>query len=88
MKRETMSTLNFSLYFDALLMMNRGEGIDQFSEKVVENLENWGYIVLLEDVVIITQKGLNVMEFYLRNRDFMTSCTQDLQEVLLRSYSE
>ncbi len=86
MNRETMSSLNFSLYFDSLLMINRGEGIEAFSEDVVENLEKWGYIVVIDDEIIITQKGLNVLEFYLRNRDFMSSCTTEIQESLIQSY--
>lgn len=81
-----MSSSNFSLYFESLLMINRGENIDAFSEEVVENLEIWGYIVVLDGELIITQKGLNVLEFYLRNKEFMSSCTSEVQESLIRSY--
>lgn len=80
-----MSSPNFSLYFDSLLEMKRGEPLKVFSEKVVENLENWGYIFVYKDEVVITQKGFNVLEFYLRNRDFMDSCTADIQESLIQT---
>ena len=87
MNHETMSSINFSLYLDSLLMINRGEGLDSFSEDVVDNLEKWGYIVVLDGDIIITQKGLNVLEFYLRNREFMSSCTSEAQESLIQSYA-
>jgi hypothetical protein len=83
-----MISSNFSLYFDSLLMINRGEGIEAFSEDVVENLEKWGYIVVLDGEIIITQKGLNVLEFYLRNKEFMSSCTPEMQETLVHAYSK
>ena len=80
-----MSSPNFSLYFDSLLRINRGEGIEAFSEDVVENLEKWGYIVVINGEIIIIQKGLNVLEFYLRNKEFMSSCISEVQESLIRS---
>jgi hypothetical protein len=83
-----MISSNFSLYFDSLLMINRGEGIEAFSEDVVENLEKWEYIVVLDGEIIITQKGLNVLEFYLRNKEFMSSCTKEMQETLIQTYSQ
>ena len=83
-----MSSLNFSVYFDSLLEMNRGVEIEEFSEDVLNNLEKWGYIVLLEGEIIITQKGLNVLEFYLKNRDFMSTCTQQIQETIALAYSK
>jgi hypothetical protein len=83
-----MISSNFSLYFDSLLMINRGKGIEAFSEDVVENLEKWEYIVVLDGEIIITQKGLNVLEFYLRNKEFMSSCTKEMQETLIQTYSQ
>ena len=83
-----MSSPNFSLYFDSLLMINRGESRERFSEKVVDDLSRWGYIVVLEDELIITQKGLNVLEFYLRNRDFMDNCTSEIQEIIVETTSD
>ena len=82
-----MSSANFSLYFDSLLMINRGACVESFSKDVIEKLETWGYIVVLNEEVIITQKGLNVLEFYLRNREFMSSCTSEIQESLIKSYA-
>ena len=83
-----MSSLNFSVYFDSLLEMNRGVEIEEFSVDVLNNLEKWGYIVLLEGEIIITQKGLNVLEFYLKNRNFMSTCTQQIQETIALAYSK
>ncbi len=83
-----MSAPNFSVYFDSLLEMNRGVEIGEFNEDVLDNLEKWSYIVLLDDEIIITQKGLNVLEFYLKNRDFMSTCTQQIQETIALAYSK
>ena len=83
-----MSSPNFSVYFDSLLEMNRGVEIGEFSEDVLDNMEKWGYIVLLDDELIITQKGLNVLEFYLKNRDFISTCTQQIQETIALAYSK
>lgn len=78
---------NFSVYFESLLMMNRGDSIENFSEDVLDNLEKWGYIMLLDDEFMITQKGLNVLEFYLKNRSFMETGTANIQEALIETYS-
>lgn len=82
-----MSSPNFSLYFDSLLDMKRGEPLESFSKRVVENLEDWGYIFVFKDEIVITQKGFNVLEFYLRNREFMDSCTSDIQESIIQTVS-
>jgi hypothetical protein len=87
MNHETMSSSNFSPYFDSLLMINRGEGIEAFNKDVVDNLGKWGYLVVIDGEIIITQKGLNVLEYYLRNREFMSTCTSEIQESLVRAYS-
>ena len=83
-----MSSPNFSVYFDSLLEMNRGVESGEFSEDVLDNMEKWGYIVLLDDEIIITQKGLNLLEFYLKNRDFISTCTQQIQETIALAYSK
>ena len=83
-----MSSPNFAVYFDSLLEMNRGVEIGEFSVDVLDNMEKWGYIVLLDDEIIITQKGLNVLEFYLKNRDFMSTCTKQIQETIALAYSK
>ncbi len=80
-----MSSPNFSLYFDSLLDMKRGEPISEFSERILDNLEKWGYIFVYKNEVVITQKGLNVLEFYLRNREFMDSCTADIQKSVVQA---
>lgn len=59
----------------------------QISEKTIDSLEKWGYIELIGDEVIITQKGLNVLEFYLRNRDFMNNCSLESGKNLVQIYS-
>ena len=71
---------NFSLYFDSLLDISRGEPIDEFSDKIVENLYNWGYIEVFEDEVIVTRKGLNILEFYQRNNEFMKETTSKTRD--------
>ena len=82
-----MSTPNFSIYLDSLLSINRGEDGD-FPERVMRNLEDWGYIEVLDDMVAITRKGINVLEFYLKNREFMESSTSQIQEAVLKNYPE
>jgi len=82
-----MSTPNFSIYLDSLLSINRGEDGD-FPERVMSNLEDWGYIDVLDDKVAITHKGINVLEFYLKNREFMESSTSWIQEAVLKYYQE
>ena len=82
-----MSSSNFSPYFDSLLMINRGEGIEAFNKDVVDNLGKWGYLVVIDGEIIITQKGLNVLEYYLRNREFMSTCSLEIQESLVHAYS-
>ena len=82
-----MSTPNFSIYLDSLLSINRGEDRD-FPERVMSNLEDWGYIEVLDDKVAITHKGINVLEFYLKNREFMESSTSRIQAAILKYYQE
>ncbi len=82
-----MSSLDFSLYFDTLCMINRGERKKSFSDKVLANLTEWGFILPCGDEIIITMKGLNVLEFYLKNREFMANCTDELQETITQAYS-
>ncbi len=83
-----MSSSNFSLYFDLLLSLNRGEKLAQISEKIRDSLEKWGYLEVYGDEAIITQKGLNVLEFYLRNRDFMNNCSSESEKNLVQIYSK
>ena len=54
----------------------------------MSNLEDWGYIEVLDDKVAITHKGINVLEFYLKNREFMESSTSQIQEAVLKYYQE
>ena len=82
-----MSFPNFSIYLDSLLSINRGEDED-LPEKVLSNLEEWGYIEVLDGMVAITLKGINVLEFYLKNREFMESSTSQIQEAVLKGYPE
>jgi hypothetical protein len=82
-----MSTPNFSIYLDSLLSVNRGEDGD-FPEMAMHNLEDWGFIEVLDDKVAITHKGINVLEFYLKNREFMKSSTSQIQEAVLKNYPE
>ena len=82
-----MSSPNFSIYLDSLLSINRGEDED-LPEKVLSNLEEWGYIEVLDDMIAITLKGINVLEFYLKNREFMESSTLQIQEAVLKGYPE
>ncbi len=82
-----MSSSNFSLYLDSLLSLKRGEGFGQISEKTRDNLEKWDYIEVFGDEVIITRKGLNVLEFYLKNRDFMNNCSLESEKNLVQIYS-
>lgn len=82
-----MSSPNFSLYLDSLLSLKRGESPAQISEKICDSLEKWGYIEADRDEVVITRKGLNVLEFYLRNRDFMNNCSLETEKSLVQIYS-
>ena len=82
-----MSTPNFSMYLDSMLSINRGDDGD-FPEKVMSNLENWGYIEVLDGMLTITRKGINVLEFYLKNREFMKESTSQIQEAVLKNYPE
>ena len=82
-----MSTPNFSIYLDSLLSINRGEDGD-LHERVMSNLEDWGYIEVLDDKVAITHRGINVLEFYLKNREFMESNTSRIKEAMLKYYQE
>ena len=82
-----MSSSNFTKYFDSLLMINRGVEKESFDEKVLDNLSKWGYIVMLDDDIVITQKGLNVLEFYLKNREFVINCTSEIQKSIVEAYS-
>ena len=78
-----MSSPNFSLYLDSLLSINKGNEED-INERVLCNLEEWGYIEILDGIVLVTRKGLNVLEFYLKNREFMASSTSEVQEAVLK----
>ena len=82
-----MSTPNFSIYLDSLLSINRGEDKD-LPERVMSNLEEWGYIEELDSIVSITRKGINVLEFYLKNREFMETSIPQIQEAVLKGYPE
>ena len=70
-----------------MLSINWGEDGD-FPEKVMSNLENWGYIEVLDGMLTITRKGINVLEFYLKNREFMESSMSRIQEAVLKNYPE
>jgi hypothetical protein len=83
MNHETMSSSNFSLDIDSLLMINRGEGIEAFSKEVVDSLELLEYILVIDDEIIITQMGLNVLEYYMRNREYVSTGTPEMLESLV-----
>jgi len=82
-----MSSPNFSLYLDSLLSINRGDD-EGLPERVMSNLEEWGYIEIHDGMVLVTKKGINVMEFYLKNREFMESSEPSVQKAVLAGYSE
>ncbi len=82
-----MSSPNFSLYLDSLLAINRGDNED-IPMRVLSNLEEWSYIEVHDEMVLVTRKGINVLEFYLKNREFMASSTPQVQEVMLKIYTE
>ena len=82
-----MSSPNFSLYLDSLLSINRGDD-EEIPERVLGNLEDWGYIEVHDGMVLVTKKGINVLEFYLKNREFMTSSTSQIQEAVLKGFPE
>ena len=82
-----MSAPNFSVYLESLLSVNKGEDGD-FPERVMSNLEDWGYIEVLDEIFTISRKGINVLEFCLKNREFMESSTSLLQEAVLKNYPE
>lgn len=62
-----MSSPNFSLYLDSLLSINKGD-VEDIPERVLSNLEEWNYIDVHDGMVLVTRKGINVLEFYLKNR--------------------
>ncbi len=76
---------NFSLYLDSLLSINRGDDED-IPEKVLGNLEDWGYIEVHDEMILVIRKGINVLEFYLKNREFMISSTSQIQEAVLKGF--
>ena len=39
-------------------------------------------------MVAITYKGINVLEFYLKNWEFIESSTSKMQEAVLKNYPE
>ena len=82
-----MSSPNFSLYLDSLLSINKGNEED-LPERVLSNLEEWGYIEIHDGMVLVTRKGVNVLEFYLKNREFMASSSSKVQEAVLNVYPE
>ena len=82
-----MSSPNFSLYLDSLLAINRGDNED-IPNRVLSNLEEWRYIEIHDDIVLVTRKGINVLEFYLKNKEFMASTSSQVQEAVLMGYSE
>ena len=82
-----MNSPNFSLYLDSWLSINRGDDED-IPERVSGNLEDWGYIEVHDGMVLVTRKGINVLEFYLKNREFMTSSTSQIQEAVLKGFPE
>ena len=82
-----MSSPNFSLYLDSLLSINKGNEED-LPERVLSNLEEWGYIEIHDGMVLVTRKGVNVLEFYLKNREFMVTSSSKVQEAVLKVYPE
>lgn len=82
-----MSSPNFSLYLDSLLSINKGD-VEDIPERVLSNLEEWNYIDVHDGMVLVTRKGINVLEFYLKNREFMESSAPQVQEAVLKGYPE
>lgn len=76
-----MSSQNVSLYLNSLLSINNG--VDKnLPDRVLSNLRNWGYIEAHDGMVLVTKKGINVLEFYLKNREFMESSAPQVQKTM------
>ncbi len=74
-----MSPPNFSIYLNSLLSIKRGDNEDH-PERVLSKLEDWGHTEVQNRMVLVTRKGINVLEFYLKNREFNASNSSDVQE--------
>lgn len=76
-----MSSQNVSLYLNSLISINNGAD-KNLPERVLSNLRNWGYIEDHDGMVLVTKKGINVLRFYLKNREFMETSAPQVQKAM------